>query len=284
MIWHENQSLIDPRIAGGIRRPVPVARVPGPDLSSLTATTYDYSVEGGGDYQGITFSPDGLLCNVSEDITSPTINPTYDLSTAWDLSTRVLNGSKDWALGITVQPNCMRWSSDGGRILLVSSSPDSWYWANASTPYDFSTLGSLLSEGVPATETTAPTGLDFNADGTVLFLGGSSKVWQYTLSTPYDPSTKGSASEVLDVSAVQTGGLFGMAFSPDGFKFYSCAITDNEIDQWNLGTAYALGTATHQPGETIAAGTNPFGMFVSLDAPEIYVSHNVTNRVLTRWA
>lgn len=279
-----------PRTFGAIRG-VPAVGSAGPDLSDLTATTYSYVGDLGGDtadYHGILLNPDGTKLFVSGNTINDSI--AYEMSTPYDPATlSVVSPDERWQPTSISQPNCHRFNSDGTRIIVVASGDDKWYWADLSTAYDLNSAGSQSSVAVPATETVAPTGLAFNADGTVMFLGGAEAatgdelVWKYALSTPYDPSTKGAAVEVLDVSGVQTLGLFGMEFAPDGLKFYSADITANNIDQWNLTIPYDLTTASHQASQTIAAGTNPYGLTV-LNNGQIWVSHNITNRIITRWA
>lgn len=257
----------------------------GPDLSDLSSVTSSYVAENG-DYQGIHLKDDGTKMFVANDSGFNRVN-TYNLSTPWDITTKGTRTAEEWTPAGLSQPNDLRFNADGTRIIIVSSGVDEWTWADLSTAYDLSTAGSPTTEPVPASETTGPTGLVFTPDGTTLFLGGVQTVWIYTLSTPFDPSTKGSATQVLDVSAVQTsGGLFGIDFAADGMKFYSADITDNVIDQWNLTVPYDLTTATHQPSQTIAAGTNPFGLWVRKDGAkkEIFVSHNITNKIITKWS
>lgn len=270
-----------PRTFGPIRGiPAVEAAGSGPNLAELSLTTAAYVTQ---DYHGISFSADGLSMYVSG-ATGSTSVFTHSLTIAFDIST--IGGRDDpaetWP-GASI-PQGMFMSPDGTTVFVMDSDNDEVRWATLSTPFALSSAGTTSVASV-VTETAAPTGITFNADGTLMFVGGSQKVFKYALSSAYDPSTKGAAVEVLDVSAVQTtGGLFGMDFAPDGLKFYSCDFTDNVVDQWNLTVAFDLTTAVHQSIQTTAAGTNPYGLHVKRDGTRIYTSHNTANKVITEWA
>ena len=276
-----------PRTFGSVRGILTVEGLPaGPNLSDLSATTFSYvgDVAHGRDWQGISFSNDGSRMFVSND-TAPNIVIAYDLSTPWDVSSRTHSVGEDWdsptAFG---QPQDHVWNADGTRIIQMSSGSDDWVWSDLSTAFDLTTTGTNSSQAI--TDTTIPTGIAFNSDGTELFLGTlEDTVIKFVLSTPYDPSTKDAGTVVLTATPEMTQLGFGMTFAPDGLRFYACDVTDSKIHQYNLTVAYDLTTATHQSIQTIAAaGSDVAGMHMRPEGTEIYVCHSTGNKVITRWA
>jgi len=261
----------------------------GPDLSDLSSTVYDVTsdtVTGGPDYQGINFSEDGITMTVSQDASAKII--TYTLTGAFDISTRgtTPDETTDKWEGDTGfdRPNCHRYSADGTVIVGVTSGDDKVHWATLSTPWDLSTAGAASSSSIVG-DGTIPVGLDFDSDGLAMFISyNSDNVKKYTLSTPYDPSSRGSGTVVLDLTTNQTGGGQGIAFAPDGMKFYSVDITDDQLDQYNLTAPYDLTTASFQSGQAITIADAGHGMFIRKDGSEIYVTHNSANKKIERWA
>jgi len=262
----------------------------GPDLSDLTATTYDYTGKvgtGSDDFQGIAFSADGLQMICTRDTDDDIVQ--FDLSPAWDVSSMTYDGPPiDWG-GLFQQPQDCDWSGDGTILVAIHSSGDKYYWATMSTPYDIQTSGAasseLIGEGV-----VIPGGITFNTDGTKMFIGiylGASDhdMWEYTLSTPYIPSSRGVGTKVIDTITNQAFPGYGNIFSPDGLKFYCGDTIDAKIYQYNLSVAFDLTTAVFQSGETITVGAaNIAGMHMRPDGTEIYSCHSTERKVITRWA
>ena len=107
---------------------------------------------------------------------------------------------------------------------------DSW---SLSTPYDIRTMTVDNNTFTPIGGN--PRGFDFNNDGTKMFiLNGAStnQVEEYKLSTPYDPSTKGSA-KILSVDPDDSDHQ-GLAFSSDGKKLFFRAIYNAGFRSFNI--------------------------------------------------
>ena len=96
-------------------------------------------------------------------------------------------------------------------------------------------------------------GLDFNNDGTKVFIAGNENdsIYSFTLSTGFDLSTFDVSSKVtLDVGPSPGPGYdhepFGIEFSPDGTRMFVVGTADNGVDEYTLSTGFDISTATHE--------------------------------------
>jgi len=86
----------------------------------------------------------------------------------------------------------------------------------------------------------------FSSDGTLVYIGedgGTTSVIAYTMSTPWNISTAGAAGATLNFSA-QGSRAFALNFNSAGTKMVIFDIGTNEVNQYNLATAWLINTAT----------------------------------------
>jgi hypothetical protein len=145
------------------------------------------------------FSDDGLKVfafGTSSSSDSANVVVEYTLSIAYDLDTITQNNT--FATGFINGQQGYGRIVDGGTKLIWSKRWGKWYRWDLSTPWDISTAGA--KQEIPMT--SRRTSVDFNADGTKLFTtrdGGDVNqciVYEYTLSTPWDISSRGSESSL----------------------------------------------------------------------------------------
>jgi sugar lactone lactonase YvrE len=90
----------------------------------------------------------------------------------------------------------------------------------------------------------APRGLFFKPDGTKMYVTGSTgdDVNEYDLSTAWDISTA-SFLQLFSIAAQETlpNEVF---FKPDGKKMYVTGSTGDDVNEYTLGTAWDVSTAT----------------------------------------
>jgi hypothetical protein len=119
-------------------------------------------------------------------------------------------------------------------------------------------------------------GIDFNADGTKMYMIGLSTldVYQYSLSTAFDLSTASydSVSVAIDLSGTATSPM-DVKFSSDGTKMYVHS-NFNTIYQWNLSTAFDLSTASYSNiSFSVASQTNSTrGFRFNPDGTKMYIT------------
>jgi sugar lactone lactonase YvrE len=166
----------------------------------------------------------------------------YDLSTAWDLSTASFNtsfdvsGLTDFSLGIAFE-------SDGTTLFVCGETENNVYSYNLSTAWDLSTA-SFSTDITVDGQDPSTVGVAFRGDGTMMFVSGdgNDRVYSYNLSSAWDLSTA-SFDTSLDVSA-EDGQPQGIALKSDGTKLFLCGASTDNIYSYALSTAWDLSTAS----------------------------------------
>jgi len=160
----------------------------------------------------------------------------YTLSTAWDISTAsyaslsYTNGTNHTNLrGILFKP-------DGTKVYIgdIGGTPKDIFQYSLSTAWDISTA-SYDNKTLVVTSTVGEFGeMDFNADGSKLFIQSydNDAVYQYSLSTAYDIST-GSYDSVSFSTGSQEATARGFIFGDSGTKFYIVGDTNDTIYQYS---------------------------------------------------
>ena len=113
-------------------------------------------------------------------------------------------------------------------MIAVDQDDDTIHQYTLSTAWDVST-GSYASKTLVTTsEETNPRAVEFNDDGTRLFVGGSTTqvVVQYTLSTAYDIST--ATYDNLSYNPSELAQIIDIAFGDNGKKMYLLEEPSNE--------------------------------------------------------
>ncbi|PSO44506.1 MAG: hypothetical protein BRC23_00935, partial [Parcubacteria group bacterium SW_4_49_11] len=187
---------------------------------SLSSASYDaqrLDVSGEDtDPRGVKFNGDGTKMFVTGTDNDNVYS--YNLSTAYDLSSATYNQSLDVS-GQDAYPTGMTFNGDGTKMFVVGQKTDSVYSYNLSTAYDLSTASYNQSFDVSGLD-DLPRGVTFNGDGTKMFVSGESNenIYSYNLSTAYDISSA-SYNQSFDVSGQDTGPT-GMTFNGDGTKMF----------------------------------------------------------------
>jgi len=123
-----------------------------------------------------------------------------------------------------------------------------------------------------AAQETAPQGVFFKPDGTKFYITGSSgdDVNEYDLSTAWDASTA-SYLQNFSVSAQETAPQ-GLHFSDDGAKLYILGFGGDNVNEYNLSTAWDVSSASYLQNFSVAAqeGT-PVDLRFKPDGTKMYV-------------
>ena len=90
-------------------------------------------------------------------------------------------------------------------------------------------------------------GITFKPDGTKMFVVGKSqnKIFEFDLSTAFDISTATKNSNEFLHNSQQVDAT-DIKFNSDGTKLFLAGTDEQEIDEYNLSTAYDVSTIVHQ--------------------------------------
>lgn len=145
-------------------------------------------------------------------------------------------------------------------------------------------LASASYDGVSLTVSSQDTtawGLFFKPDGAKVFLLGKTNdtIYQYGLSTAWDLSTASYDSVSLSVTTQedQPNSIF---FKDDGTRLYVAGTGGDDINQYNLSTAWDLTTASYSQNFSLVSQTNnPSGIFFKSDGTKLYMVSDQLNNV-----
>ena len=222
--------------------------------------------------QGIFFKPDGTKMYVVGS-SGDEVNE-YDLSTAWDISSSsylqnfVVDAQEATPTGIFFKP-------DGTKMYVLGVTGDAVNEYDLSTAWDITTASYLQNFSVAAQE-TAPQGIFFKPDGTKMYVLGATgdAVYSYTLSTAWDVSAASFdfPTEGYFSVAAQDTVPTGIFFKPDGTKMYVIGASGDEVNEYDLSTAWEVSSASYLQNFSVAAqDTNPQGIFFKPDGTKMYV-------------
>ena len=197
------------------------------------------------DCRGLFFSSNGLIMFVAG-ITSDTIFQ-YPLSTAWDISTASYTRSFS-AIGQENNARGLIFSPDGTKAFCSGLQYGSHvYKYNLSTAWDAST-GTYSGDSYDCSGDESVIGeVRFKPDGTKMYMVGyeNDTVYQYNLSTAWTLSSAGAAPEKSFSVVSQESGPASMDFSADGTKMYIAGSVNDTVYQYNLSTAWDVGSADY---------------------------------------
>jgi len=182
---------------------------------------------------------------------------------------------------VTTGPNGLFFKPDGTRVYVIGFSDDAIREYSLSTAWDISTASYVQVFSV-ATRELFPQGLFFKPDGTKMYVVGSvgDDVNEYDLSTAWDISTA-TYLQLFSVATQETAPS-DLFFKPDGTKMYVLGYTGDDVNEYDLSTAWDVSTATYLQNFSVAAqDTHPNGLFFKPDGTAMYVvgTGNVVDEV-----
>ena len=157
----------------------------------------------------------------------------YTLSTAWDLSTSSYDSVSFSVASQAATPFALVFKPDGTKMFVTDGTSDAVKEYSLGTAWDISTSSYQASSSV-ASQDTNPYGLEFNPDGTKMYIVGitSDTVYEYDLSTSWD-ITATSYNSVSFSVASQSSLPVSMRFRNDGQKLYVSDVGTDTIYQYS---------------------------------------------------
>ena len=196
----------------------------------------------------------------------------YDMSTAYDISTASFNQTK--SVSEDGDPNGLFFKPDGLKMYVFGDSGREINEYTLTTAWDISTAS--FTQRLGDLEYSLE-GLYFKSDGTRFYLVNNS--WcgaiQYDVTTAWDIST-GSfnfpTSGFIDVRS-QEYSPKDVFFKPDGLKMFVIGSSGEEVNEYNLSTAWDISTASASQVFSVSSQeANPQAFHFKSDGTEMYVT------------
>ena len=157
---------------------------------------------------------------------------------------------------------------------------DITYNKNLGESYDLSVASFNQSFDVSG-EFDQPSGIDFNSDGTKIFVAGSNAniggniIGEYDLSTAYDISTASYNGVTFDTSGEDTNPN-DVTFNNDGTKMFVLGNSNKNVYEYDLSTAFDISTASYsgKSFDLSNQSTNVFGIVFNSEGTKVFIDSN----------
>jgi len=174
--------------------------------------------------------------------------------------------------------NGLFFKPDGLKMYTVGQSTEVVEY-DLSAAWDLSTA-SYLQEFDVIGQDPSPTDVFFKPDGLKMYVlaGSGDEVLEYGLSTPWDISTA-TYLRLVSISS-QDSGPSGLFFKPDGTKMYIVGAQGNDVNEYDLSTAWLVTTATYNQNFSLASqDTSPRNLFFRSDGLKMYVAGELNDSI-----
>ena len=261
----------------------------GSEGYSLAAASYDsknlsISAQSGQPYD-VRFKSDGTAMYVVDPFVDKVFQ--YTLSTAWDVSTGSYASKSFTTTTQDGTPLGFDFKSDGTKMYIVGATNKVVYQYSLSTAWDVSTASYDSVSLSVTSQDSSPRSAFFKSDGTKLYIMGNTNqsIFQYSLSTAWDLSTASYDSKSFSVSAQDTNPQ-GVFLNSDGTKLFMQGVTNGDVYQYSLGTAYDISTASY---DSVSFDLNsqivtPFGVAFKPDGTKMYSAEFGTGEAIYQYS
>lgn len=241
-----------------------------PDFGTATENNLSTSISVDATGTDIEFSNDGLKMFVIGTTTDFIYE--YTLTTAFDITTASYSGNSFSVATQETNPQGFVFNPDGTKLFVVGSTSDRVHEYNLSTAFSISTATSANSNISIASQETSPTGLEFNPQGSKMYVIGSTgrSIYQYDLSTNFSVSTATYSSTSFSVAS-QTTNPSDIELAPNGKSVFVMDQTSNKVLRYALTTDFDIGTASFSAELALSKSTNNAGFAFSRNFRKIAV-------------
>ncbi len=215
---------------------------------------------------GFTFDPSGtrlytLGADGTKEIDQYTLSEGFNITTATYL--------QSYTVGST-NPSEIIFNTDGSKMYVGSYVNNDIKEYDLSIAYDISTA-SFVDSFVFTTQEGNPFGIDFNFDGSKMFMTGdlSDTVYEYDLSTPFSVSTATVTGNTFSVT--DDGSVRGLTFGSNGGKMYLVGDQTNTVYEYDLNPAFDITSATLADSYTITEDVSPYDVAFNSSNTRMYV-------------
>ena len=151
----------------------------------------------------------------------------WTLSTAWDVTTATYSQQFDTSSQAAADNN-LTWNNDGTKLFIAESSNDRIHQYSLTTAFDISTMSYDSLYIAVGSQNLFPSAIQFNDDGTKLFMVGTSNgsIYQYstsstsTATTTWPSSVKWSGATAPDAPASGEKDVYVFVTTDGGTTYY----------------------------------------------------------------
>ena len=202
----------------------------------------------------------------------------YKLTTGFDISTATFVDSFDTESEDNDSRD-VKFNQNGTKMFVLGKQNDRVCEYTLSTGFDVSSTVTLV-DCASVSEESKPDELEFNPDGTKMFVMGESgdDVNEYTLSTGFDVSTA-TFVDSFSVNSEETVPT-GLAFTYDGTKMFVVGWTGEDVNEYKLSTGFDVSTATFVDSFSITdQDDEPSSLTFSSDGSKMFLLGRENNKV-----
>lgn len=250
----------------------------------ITTATWPGTQTGSGTFRNNTTRYTPLGFEISQDGTKVYMSVgntayQYALSTEFDVNT--MGTTPTGSIGVT-NAETLVWKPDGTKWYGYDRSNDVIRQWTANTNWDIanSTAGTVSAS--LAAKDGNMFGMAFKSDGTKVYLGGYSNVYQYSLTTPWDTSTLVDDNVSFQTSA--NGGPVngtGLVFSSDGTKMFRSGAAYRRVGMFTLSIAWDLSTASQTAVTVLSINDYISDIKFNADGTKLFATDEYTRLVNT---
>ena len=202
----------------------------------------------------------------------------YKLTTGFDISTATFVDSFDTE-SEDDDTRDVKFNQNGTKMFVLGKQNDRVCEYTLSIGFDVSSTVTLV-DCASVSEESKPDELEFNPDGTKMFVMGESgdDVNEYTLSTGFDVSTA-TFVDSFSVNSEETVPT-GLAFTYDGTKMFVVGWTGEDVNEYTLSTGFDVSTATFVDSFSITdQDDEPASLTFSSDGSKMFLLGRENNKV-----
>ncbi len=202
----------------------------------------------------------------------------YKLTTGFDISTATFVDSFDTE-SEDDDSRDVKFNQNGTKMFVLGKQNDRVCEYTLSTGFDVSSTVTFV-DCASVSEESKPDELEFNPDGTKMFVMGESgdDVNEYKLSTGFDVSTA-TFVDSFSVNSEETVPT-GLAFTYDGTKMFVVGWTGEDVNEYTLSTGFDVSTATFVDSFSITdQDDEPGSLAFSSDGSKLFLLGRENNKV-----
>ena len=256
--------------SGGMK----IGTITGSDIDVSSGQYFEFTPTADTTFAFSNAPASGTAAGFALAVTGVNVTAGYDLANASsDSKTFSVATQETFTQGLA-------FNNDGSKLYVVPGSTVQEF--SLSTPFDVSTAGSSVNTAF-SNENVGGQDIAFSDDGSKLYYIADSTniaIYQYTLSTPFDVSTRSYDSVSFDLSS-QTGSATALEISSDGSNMLVTGRSNDTIFKYTLSTPFDLSTMSYSGisfGVGGADGT-PWGMTVGNNGTKMYIVGSNNNTV-----